>query len=98
VATPPETCPECGALVPRNARACPDCGADDQTGWSDRAQAQRLGISDDPFDYDSFVQEEFGSKDRTVNRIKPRGMRWIWWCVALLILLALAYSFLARGF
>ena len=56
----PEICPNCGADVPRGARSCPECGADEKTGWSDSATADRLGIPDDNFDYDKFVQEEFG--------------------------------------
>ncbi|HEY1011898.1 MAG TPA: zinc ribbon domain-containing protein, partial [Herpetosiphonaceae bacterium] len=30
-------CQHCGAIVPAGALACPECGADDQTGWSPRA-------------------------------------------------------------
>ncbi len=41
---PPEICPNCGADVPRNAKACPGCGADEKTGWSDSAYAGNLGI------------------------------------------------------
>ena len=89
---PPETCPECGADVPRNARACPECGADEQTGWSERAQAQRLGLPDDEFDYDEFVKEEFGGNDT----IRPRGISWLWWIVAVAILAAILFSFLSR--
>ena len=90
---PPEICPECGADVPRNARACPECGADEQTGWSERAQAQRLGVPDDEFDYDEFVKEEFGG---TANKIRPPGISWLWWAVAILILVAIAFSFLSH--
>lgn len=32
------TCPNCGAVVPNDAVACPECGSDDETGWSDDAQ------------------------------------------------------------
>lgn len=31
----PLECPVCGADVPPNAACCPDCGSDDETGWSD---------------------------------------------------------------
>lgn len=78
---PPEVCPQCGALVPRRARACPECGSDEQTGWSERAQAQRLGLPDNEFDYDEFVKEEFGGVER--GKVKPRGIKWLWWLVAL---------------
>ncbi len=30
---PPEECSQCGASVPRTAWACPECGADENTGW-----------------------------------------------------------------
>jgi RNA polymerase subunit RPABC4/transcription elongation factor Spt4 len=32
------TCPNCGADVPLKARACPECGSDKETGWSEAAQ------------------------------------------------------------
>ena len=84
---PPEICPQCGALVPPNARACPECGADEETGWSDRATAQRLGLPDDEFDYDEFVRQEFG--DKRANAVKPKGISWLWWIAAILLILAL---------
>lgn len=28
------TCSHCGATVPRDALACPDCGSDSETGWA----------------------------------------------------------------
>ena len=34
---PPETCPVCGEDVPRGARACPGCGADERSGWNEEA-------------------------------------------------------------
>ena len=79
----PEVCPNCGAEVPSSARACPECGADEQTGWSAEAQAQRLGLPDEHFDYDEFVREEFGQG----SRVRPRGIRWLWWTVAIVLLL-----------
>ena len=82
---PPEICPQCGAEVPSNARACPECGSDEETGWSDRADAQRLGLPDDEFNYDEFVKEEFGDKDPRRD-IRPRGIGWLWWVVAIVLL------------
>ena len=78
----PETCPNCGADVPRNAKACPGCGADESTGWSDTAYASGLGIPDEDFDYEKFTKEEFGHG----NRVKPRGIHWIWWLTAVVLL------------
>jgi hypothetical protein len=35
--TPPTECPVCGEDVPRNAKACPGCGADERSGWNEAA-------------------------------------------------------------
>jgi hypothetical protein len=77
---PPETCPNCGAEVPRDARACPECGADEETGWSETAYVSRLNLPDDDFDHAAFVKDEFGPEP-----VKPRGIGWFWWVVALLV-------------
>ena len=77
----PEICPNCGADVPRNAKACPECGSDEQTGWSDAADTGALDLPDEEkFDYDDFVKREFDSKNPV-----PRGMHWFWWVIGLLI-------------
>ena len=77
---PPDTCPNCGADVPPKARACPECGADEHTGWSEQAHADNLGLPDEKFDYDEFVQEEFGGK-------KAKPVAWYWWAAAVAVLL-----------
>ncbi len=80
---PPDTCPNCGAEVPPKARACPECGADEQTGWSEAARTDGLDLPDQNFDYDDFVKREFGNK-----RPVPRGIHWFWWVIALLVVAA----------
>ncbi|MHC1768215.1 MAG: zinc-ribbon domain-containing protein [Verrucomicrobiia bacterium] len=77
---PPETCPNCGADVPPNARACPECGACEQTGWSADAATGDLGIPEENFDYDDFVKREFGPK-----RTLPYGIHWLWWAIGLVL-------------
>ena len=79
----PEICPNCGAEVPRKARACPECGADEATGWSEEARASGLDLPDENFDYDDFVKREFGDKSPV-----PRGIHWFWWVIALLVVAA----------
>jgi len=86
---PPEICPNCGAEVPRNARACPECGSDEQTGWSDAASADALDLPDENFDYDEFVEREFGGKKPV-----PRRMGWFWWVIAVVILLVFLLGWL----
>jgi len=79
---PPETCPNCGADVPRNAKACPECGSDEKTGWSEDAGRDGLDLPDDEFDYEEFVKREFDPEQKVV----PRGIHWFWWLIAVLIL------------
>jgi hypothetical protein len=86
---PPEVCPNCGADVPRNAKSCPECGSDENTGWAGSAHAGNLGLPDEDFDYNKFVKEEFGSRSP-----KPRGIHWLWWLTALLLILAFLLLFL----
>lgn len=79
----PYVCPNCGADVPRGAKACPECGSDDQTGWSEDARTQNLGLPDTEFDYDDFVQREFSKRAPL-----PRGVSFWWWIVAIVVLTA----------
>lgn len=82
----PDVCPHCGAEVPAGAKACPECGSDEQTGWSEEARYDDLNLPDRNFDYDDFVEREFG-KERPV----PRGILRFWWLVAILVIAALVY-------
>jgi len=85
----PETCPNCGADVPRRAKACPECGSDEKTGWSDHAQSQSLDLPNDEFNYDEFVQREFGKPKRS-------AMKTFWWVVAVLLLAVSLFLLLHR--
>ena len=82
----PETCPNCGAEVPRNAKACPACGADEQTGWSEEARYDGLDLPDESFDYNEFVAREFGEGKASPV---PRGIHWLWWVAAVALLVTL---------
>ena len=81
----PDTCPNCGADVPRNAKACPECGSDEKTGWSDAARYDGLDLPDEEFDYDEFVQREFGGGK---SSFIPHGLHWFWWLLTVLLLAA----------
>ena len=82
---PPSTCPICSADIPPNAKACPECGACEKSGWSEDAAYDGLGLPDEDFDYDKFAAEEFGGGAR-----KSRKERF-WWIVALLALIAFGW-------
>jgi hypothetical protein len=81
----PDVCPVCSHDVPRGALACPECGADHQSGWREDAENyDALDLPGDDFDYDEFVQKEFGPSSRP--SLKPEGMKTIWWITAIVIL------------
>lgn len=44
---PPEDCAHCGEPIPRHARACPGCGADERTGWRETSIYDGLDLPDD---------------------------------------------------
>ena len=85
-------CPVCGAEVPANAKACPECGSDDKTGWSSNTMYDGTGI-DDPGEFD---YEEW--KRREIEGRSPRrtGKQWWWWVVGVVILAALLWLFVVR--
>ena len=85
-------CPVCGAEVPAKAKACPECGADEKTGWSDNTIYDGTDIEGpDEFDYEDW-------KRREVEGRGPRRTRkkWFWWVVAVLILAAVLWLFVVR--
>jgi hypothetical protein len=47
---PPGECPACGEHVPAGARACPACGADARTGWSEDTLYDGLALPDEAFE------------------------------------------------
>ncbi len=82
---PPETCPVCGEDVPRGARACPGCGADERSGWNE--EAARYDGLDLP---DSAFADE--STERAARKTHGRGL-WLVVAVGLLVLLIIALVF-----
>jgi uncharacterized membrane protein YvbJ len=64
-------CPHCGEQINKNAKACPFCGSDEQTGWSDRTYLDSIDIDDD-VDYDELVRNEFPEKSAA-----PKKRSWI---------------------
>lgn len=82
----PSHCPNCGSDLPRNAVACPECGADDETGWKDETDTESIGIPGDDFDYDEFVENEFGPE-------KPNQKPWVILTAAILLIAIASWFF-----
>lgn len=84
MARAPFTCPVCGEEVPPNAKACPECGACEKSGWSEDRHQDGLDLpgDDEDFDYDKFLEEELGASGRR------KGVPLLWWVIAVIVLFA----------
>ena len=87
----PSVCPVCGEDVPRNALACPECGADERSGWREDAGTYDGVDLPEDFDYDEFVRDELGS------RLKPKGIPVFWWITAIVVIIGLALVLIRQG-
>jgi len=89
---PPKVCPVCGEDVPPAAVACPECGADHNSGWQENAELyDSVDLPDEDFNYEEFVKQEFGPSH------KP-AIKTVWWITALILIAALItiYFYVAR--
>jgi len=70
--------------VPRRAAACPECGADHNSGWKEDADDYgAAGLPDEEFDYKEFVRREFGASPW------PAAIKTFWWATAIVVIVAL---------
>lgn len=87
----PTECANCGATIPRGAKACPECGADERTGWRETSVYDGLDLPEETF------VERGGSaqppRGRDVARVN--GVPWFWWAVGVGVLLVFALGVLA---
>jgi len=80
--SPPGDCPVCGSFVARGSYACPNCSADDKSGWKDDDTHNGLDLPDQDFNYDEFLENEFGTSSAG-NKLHP------FWQITGVILLVL---------
>jgi hypothetical protein len=86
-------CPVCDHDVPRGALACPECGADHNSGWREDAENNDgLDLPDEQFDYEQFVQREFRE-----TRFRPDGIKTIWWITAIVIIVVSVVMFIVAN-
>lgn len=78
---PPGDCPNCGEEVPAGAMACPHCGADARTGWSEETYLDGVDLPGEA--------ESAGS--RADDDGLARGLT-SWLALGLAVLLALVLS------
>ncbi|MBK9990817.1 MAG: zinc ribbon domain-containing protein [Verrucomicrobia bacterium] len=75
----PEHCANCGAAIPPSARACPECGADERTGWAEQDIYDGLDL---PEDDETQERNNRSHQNRQTNR-------WFWLYVAIVLILLL---------
>ena len=74
--------------MPRNALACRHCGADHNSGWREDAHLyDGTDVPEESFDYDRFIQQEFGGGKKRVG-LPSIGIHPLWWITAVLLLAA----------
>ncbi len=78
----PEQCANCGADIPPNAHACPECGADERTGWAEQNIYDGLDLPDD----------EETEEQNNRSRQKRKSIALFWWLVALAVIIAFALT------
>jgi predicted nucleic acid-binding Zn ribbon protein len=85
--SPPEVCPVCGEAVPRDAKACPGCGADERSGWNEAAtRYDGLDLPDAAFDEENV---RHSARDRAAHDK-------FWLLVGVLLLAAMILAFVFR--
>ena len=79
-------CPGCGDEVKVGSKGCPKCNRLDPWEIEGNDIYDGLDLPDDDFDYDEFVDREFG-KSVSTNRLK-----FVWWISAVILLIALIFA------
>ena len=92
-----EDCPECGARIRVGKLACPECGSDGETGWSeDGLTGYSATDIPDTFDEDAYldvVADLPGGPGRATRRTP---MQRFWAGVGLVVVIAFVMVFVAR--
>lgn len=91
-AEPPAECAQCGAAIPRGAHACPECGADERTGWREQSLYDGLDLPDAAFEGESSPSRRDRNRPALVA-----GLAWYWWIVGVALVLLLGLAVLGLG-
>ncbi len=85
---PPEVCPVCQEEVPRHAKACPECGADERSGWNEDALL---------YDGLDLPDHAWGEEEDTSIR-SPDHVPLIWKIMGILALIGMLWWFIGALF
>lgn len=76
----PEKCAVCGTAIPRRAKACPQCGADERTGWREQSVYDGVDLPEEAW------RKEGPERRRRAPSPRPNGIAWYWWLVAVILM------------
>ena len=62
------SCANCGGPFNKDSKACPHCGSDEKTGWSENTYLDSIDLQDD-VDYEDLVSKEFPQHVKTRPKI-----------------------------
>ena len=80
IPTPLPECAQCGTEIPPRALACPECGADERTGWRETSI------------YDGLDLPEADSDLSPAKRGSSKRMAWYWIVTLVAVLLFILLS------
>jgi hypothetical protein len=87
---PPAECANCGAAIPRNAKACPECGADEKTGWRETSIYDGMDLPEEAWRDDTDA-----TANRRIQSPRVNGVPWYWWVMGIVLLALLITSLVA---
>lgn len=88
-APPPAECANCGATIPRTAKACPECGADERTGWRENSLYDGLDLPEEAW------RDDTSDAKPPPRTARINGIAWHWWLVGVALLVLLIAGALA---
>jgi hypothetical protein len=95
---PPPECAQCGATIPSGASACPECGADERTGWREASIYDGMDLPESAWS-DEANEATTSSPSREAGRARRvgdvNGIAWYWWCAGVGLLFILGLGALA---
>lgn len=69
--SPPSECANCGSPIPKSARACPECGADERSGWRESSVYDGLDLPDHAWE------------DESSHAPASAEIAWYWWATGI---------------
>jgi len=90
-------CPRCSEEVPVGARQCRSCGSSADCGWEETDAEYAMGgyDEDSDFDYDDFVEREFGTDGGPpLSEIRELRFRLVILAVLIALLLPILWGYL----